>query len=200
MRTWARALGIGTVTLAAALTSHAVNPGDAAPAFTLADVEGKAHSLADHAGKIVVLEWTNYECPFVKKHYDSKNMQKLQKTYTDKGVVWLSVCSSAAGKQGNFTQDVWRERMAKGGVSTPVLLDPDGAVGKAYGAKTTPHMFVVDAAGKIAYAGAIDDNPSFDPKTIEGARNFVAAALDALLQGKPVEAASSKPYGCSVKY
>ena len=200
MRVTRRAVGVAAAIAAVAAICHAVAPGDAAPAFTLTDVEGKAHSLSDHAGKIVVLEWTNYDCPFVKKHYGPGNMQMLQQTYAEKGVVWLSVCSSAEGKQGNFTQDVWRSRIAESKVEVPVLLDPSGTVGKAYDAKTTPHLFVIDPAGKVAYAGAIDDNSSFDPKTIEGARNHVAAALDALLGGKPVETASSKPYGCSVKY
>lgn len=173
----------------------------AAPAFTLTDVNGTEHSLAQYAGRIVVLEWTNYDCPFVKKFYSVGAMQTLQETYTAKGVVWLSVCSSAAGKQGNFTRAQWQERMEKSGVkATAVLLDEGGKVGQAYGAKNTPHMFVIDKAGKLVYQGAIDDKRSTNPADIEGARNYVKEALKALHEGNPVEVAETKPYGCSVKY
>jgi peroxiredoxin len=175
--------------------------GQAAPAFSLVDSKGVKHSLSDYKGKLVVLEWVNYQCPFVGKHYGSGNMQKLQQTYTGKGVVWLNVNSSAPGKEGNFTpaeiETKFKERNAK---STAYLIDADGTVGRAYGAKTTPHMFLIDATGKVIYAGGIDDKPSTDQADIAGAKNYVQAALDEALAGKPVSVATSTPYGCSVKY
>jgi peroxiredoxin len=172
-----------------------------APEFKLTDVNGTEHSLDQYAGKMVVLEWTNYECPFVKKFYGSDTMQALQKTYTEKGVVWLSICSSAPGKQGNFPADEWKRRIAETGSNpTAVLLDEDGKVGRAFGAKTTPHLFVIDASGQIVYQGAIDDKRSTNPKDIANARNYVGEALDALLAGKTVAVSETKPYGCSVKY
>lgn len=174
---------------------------EAAPAFTLPDVNGTEHSLAQYAGKIVVLEWTNYDCPFVKKFYNVGAMQALQAKYTEKDVVWLSICSSATGKQGHFTKAQWLERMEKSTVkATAVLLDEDGKVGQAYGAKNTPHMYVIDKAGKLAYQGAIDDKRSANSGDIEGARNYVKEALKALLEGKPVAETKTTPYGCSVKY
>jgi peroxiredoxin len=175
--------------------------GQSAPAFSLVDSKGVKHSLSDYKGKLVVLEWVNYQCPFVGKHYGSGNMQKLQQTYTGKGVVWLNVNSSAPGKEGHFTpaeiETKLRERNAK---STAYLIDADGTVGRAYGAKTTPHMFLIDATGKVIYAGGIDDKPSTDQADIAGAKNYVQAALDEALAGKPVSVATSTPYGCSVKY
>ncbi len=175
--------------------------GQAAPAFTLTDSNGKARSLADFGGKVVVLEWWNYECPFVGKHYGSGNMQKLQKEWTAKGVVWLTVSSSAPGKQG-FVDGAKANALVKekGGAATAVLLDHDGKVGKVYGAKTTPHMYVVDAKGALAYAGGIDDKPSTDQADIATARNHVAAALAEMTAGKAVTVATSPPYGCGVKY
>lgn len=175
--------------------------GQAAPEFTLTDIDGKAHSLSDHKGKTVVLEWTNYECPFVKKHYESGNMQGLQEEYAAKGVTWFSVNSSAPGKQGNYEPAEWKKRVADWNVkSAAVLLDPDGTVGQAYGAKTTPHMFVVDGSGTLIYRGAIDDKAGTDAAEIEGAKNYVREALDASLAGRPVAETSTKSYGCSVKY
>lgn len=175
--------------------------GAPAPSFTLTDTKGAAHALADFAGKPVVLEWTNPECPFVKKHYGAKNMQALQAKYVAQGAVWLSVCSSAPGKQGHYPADEWNRILAEqGSAATALLLDPDGQVGLAYGAKTTPHLFVIDAAGTLVYDGAIDDNPSTDSADIPGARVYVAEALDAVLAGAPVPVAQTKPYGCSVKY
>ena len=175
--------------------------GQAAPAFSAADTQGRSHALDQYKGRWVVLEWTNHECPFVKKHYGSGNMQKLQKAYTAKGVVWLSVISSAPGKQGYVTpaqaDQLTKERAA---APSAVLLDPEGKMGRAYGAKTTPHMYVIDPAGKLVYAGAIDDTPSTDPADIPAARNYLSAALDAALAGKPIAVATSTPYGCSVKY
>ncbi len=175
--------------------------GAPAPSFTLTDTKGATHALADFAGKPVVLEWTNPECPFVKKHYGAKNMQALQAKYVAQGAVWLSVCSSAPGKQGHYPADEWNRILAEqGSAATALLLDPDGQVGLAYGAKTTPHLFVIDAAGTLVYDGAIDDNPSTDSADIPGARAYVAEALDAVLAGAPVPVAQTKPYGCSVKY
>ncbi len=175
--------------------------GKSAPGFSLADVSGKMHKLKDYRGKYVVLEWTNYDCPFVKKHYNSGNMQMLQKQYTAKDVVWLSINSSAPGKQGNFTSE---EVMKRAGVHetsfSAYLMDQDGDVGKKYGAKTTPHMFVIDPKGKLIYMGGIDDIKSTNMDDIAKATNYVAAALDAALAGKAVAVSSSKPYGCGVKY
>jgi peroxiredoxin len=175
--------------------------GKAAPDFTLTDTAGKTHSLSAFKGKVVVLEWTNPDCPFVKKHYDAGNMQNLQKTWTGKDVVWLAVNSSAPGKQGNFPAEKWTSLMKeKNAAPTAVLLDADGKAGKLYGAKTTPHMFVIDQAGLLVYDGAIDDKPSPDPASLKDAKNYVSAALESTLAGKPVETPSTKPYGCSVKY
>jgi peroxiredoxin len=172
-----------------------------APAFTLIDQNGTSHSLSDFKGKTVVLEWVNYECPFVRKHYDSGNMQRLQKEYTTRGVVWLSVSSSAPGKQGHYDADEIRKRLTTEKASpTAYLVDADGTVGKAYGAKTTPHMFVIDKEGVLAYMGAIDDIASTDVDDVAKAKNYVSASLEALMDGKKVAVKSSKPYGCSVKY
>lgn len=182
------------------LTAQAV-VGQAAPAFSVADTQGQTQALDQYKGKWVVLEWTNHECPFVKKHYGAGNMQKLQKDYTAKGVAWLTVISSAAGKQGHLTpaqaDQLTKER---GAAPRAVLLDAAGTMGRAYGAKTTPHMYVIDPTGKLVYAGAIDDTPSTDPADIPRSRNYVSAALEAALAGKPVPTATSTPYGCSVKY
>ena len=175
--------------------------GSPAPSFTLTDTRGKQHKLADFKGKYVVLEWVNFGCPFVKKHYGSGNMQATQKKAVDKGVVWLSVCSSAEGKQGHMAAAEWNEEIAARKLSsTAVLLDESGAVGKTYGAKTTPHMYIINPAGVLIYKGAIDDKPSTNTDDIPGARNHVLAALDETLAGKPVSTASTTPYGCSVKY
>jgi len=175
--------------------------GSKAPALTLADANGKTQSLADHKGKYVVLEWVNLGCPFVVKHYDSGNMQAAQKAAIDKGAVWLSVCSSANGKQGNLTADEWKKAVADKKINaTAVLLDPKGTAGKAYGAKTTPHMFIVNPEGVLIYKGAIDDKPSTDKADIAGARNYVSAALGEAMAGKPVSTPATPPYGCSVKY
>jgi peroxiredoxin len=185
----------GSIALAEAI------PGKPAPTFEATAADGKTHKLADHAGKWVVMEWYNKECPYVVKHYGSNNMQELQKTYTGKGVVWLTVNSSGKGKQG-YTDAAEALKVAKETKSnaTAVLLDPTGTVGKSFGAKTTPHMFVIDPKGTVVYAGAIDDNNSSDPKVIAKSKNYVAAALDAAMAGKKVEMASTKPYGCGTKY
>ncbi|MFT4253190.1 MAG: redoxin domain-containing protein [Caulobacter sp.] len=172
-----------------------------APAFTAKDIDGKTRSLAEFKGKTVVLEWVNEGCPYVKKHY-SGNMQGLQQAATADGVVWLSVASSAPGKQGYFpdgeTAKTWMK--AKGAKPTTLLLDSDGVIATAYKAKTTPHMFVIDPAGQVVYQGAIDDKPSNKVEDIAGARNYVAAALSDLKAGRKVAVPASQPYGCAVKY
>jgi peroxiredoxin len=179
----------------------AVEPGEAAPEFTLTDSKGTSHKLSDFRGKLVVLEWLNHECPFVKKHYSGGDMQKLQKEYTAKGVVWLSIISSAPGKQGHRTgQQAEVDTQDKNAAPTAVLLDPAGEVGQKYGAKTTPEMFVIDKEGKIIYSGAIDSIKSTNSADIAKAENHVRQALDAALAGKPVPTPKTTPYGCSVKY
>jgi peroxiredoxin len=175
--------------------------GKPAPPIELRDADGKAVKLEAFKGKFVVLEWVNFQCPFVGKHYGSENMQNLQKKYTEEGVVWLSICSSAAGKQGYVTGPEAKELVEeRGAAPTRFLLDPKGKVGKAYGAKTTPHMFVIDPKGIVVYNGAIDDKPSTKQEDIATAKNYLAAALDASMAGDKVEMAASQPYGCSVKY
>jgi peroxiredoxin len=175
--------------------------GQPAPAFTATDLAGKTRSLSEFKGKYVVLEWHNQGCPFVKKHYDSGNMQKLQKELTGKGAVWLSIISSAPGAQGFVTPEQEKQYLAaKQAAPTDVLFDPEGTVGRAYGAKTTPHMFVIDDKGVLVYAGAIDDNPSSDAADVATAKNFVRAAYEEASAGKPVSTASTAPYGCGVKY
>lgn len=199
------ALGISAFALAQQESAVAVTAAIAidqpAPEFTLKDVDGKDVKLSQFKGKTVVLEWVNYDCPFVHKHYSSGNMQKLQGIYTKKDIVWLSICSSAPGKQGYFPTADLKKRMAEEkAVPTDYLIDENGAVGKLYGAKTTPHMFIVDSKGVLRYAGAIDDTPSTKAADIEKATNYVAAGLDALVAGKSVAVKTSMPYGCSVKY
>jgi len=175
--------------------------GTPATAFELTDVNGVAHTLQQYAGKIVVLEWTNYDCPFVKKFYMPGYMQAMQEKYIEKGIVWLSICSSAPGKQGYFSPEEWASRIKQHGAKpTAVLLDTDGTVGRAYGASNTPHIFVVDPDGQLAYQGSVDDKRSADPAGFNGARNYLAEALDALLAGEEVPVAQTKAYGCSVKY
>ena len=175
--------------------------GEKAPGFTLVDSNGMEHSLSDFEGKYVVLEWVNYDCPFVRKHYNSGNMQSLQKEYTEKGVVWLTICSSAPGKQGNFSNEEINSRSKEHGANfTAYLVDASGEVGKMYGAKTTPHMYVISPEGTLVYAGGIDDTPSTDVDDIETATNYVSAALDTAMNGEEIAVKVSKPYGCSVKY
>jgi peroxiredoxin len=175
--------------------------GKSAPDFTLPDSSGKSHSLSDYEGKIVVLEWLNHGCPFVKKHYNSGNMQALQKAYTEKGVIWFSIISSAPGKQGYCTPEQASEiTKEKNAAPTAVLLDPEGSVGRLYGAKTTPHMFIISKEGKLVYNGGIDDIRSTDVEDVAKAKNYVQEALDELLAGKEVPDKTSQPYGCSVKY
>ena len=165
--------------------------------FTLVDPWGKKHSLHDYKGKWIVLEWTNKGCPYVKKHYESNNMQTLQKKYTEKGVVWLSICSSAEGKEGYMTPEAWKEYLEKvGAKATATLIDADGRVGRKMGAKVTPHMWVLDPKLRKVYEGAIDDKRNArKPEEIAEAKNYVAAALDAGMAGKEIEVPSTRPYG-----
>jgi len=178
-----------------------VKIGAPAPNFTAVDSNGKNHNLSDFKGKTVVLEWTNHDCPFVKKHYETNNMQKLQKSATSQGVVWLSIISSAPGQQG-FVNGAKANELTKSRNAAPtaVILDPDGKLGKLYGARTTPHMFVIAPNGNLAYMGAIDDKPTTNKDDVATAKNFVAEALSAVKAGKPVAVATTQPYGCSVKY
>ncbi len=186
---------------AASETEVAAQVGKAAPEFSLPASNGKSVDLAQYKGKLVVLEWFNHGCPFVKKHYDSGNMQALQKEYTGKGVIWLSICSSAPGKQGFGTAEEHNAELKEfKAAPTAVLMDPDGKVGRMYGAKTTPHMFVIDKKGVLVYAGAIDDHSDPDQASIKISKSFVKEALDEILSGKTVAQASTKSYGCSVKY
>ena len=178
-----------------------VENGKAAPNFTLKDSNGNDVSLSQFQGKYVVLEWLNHDCPFVKKHYGSGNMQNLQKTYTGKGVTWLSIISSAPEQQGYYeAADINRLNAEKKASPTAILLDPAGTVGKLYGAQTTPHMYIIDPGGVLVYQGAIDDIRSTNPDDVARARNYVSAALDEAMAGKPVSTPSTKSYGCSVKY
>ena len=175
--------------------------GSQAPNFQLADANGKPVTLGQFKGKTVVLEWNNPGCPYVKKHYESGNMQKAQAAARKDGVVWLSINSGAPGKQGHMNGAQAKAFVAaQKAQPTAYLLDPKGAVGKSYGAVTTPHMYIIDKAGKLVYAGGIDDKATASQADIAGARNHVLAALSELNAGKPVSVATSRPYGCSVKY
>lgn len=175
--------------------------GAPAPAIVTKDMNGADVSLDAYKGKTVVLEWTNHECPFVVKHYDSKNMQALQKYAADKGVIWISVVSSAPDKQGHVTAEAAQKIVTDAGaVITHKILDETGAIGTAYGAKTTPHMFVIAPDGNLAYKGAIDSDASPRQSAIAGATNYVRAAIDDLAAGRAVALAATEPYGCSVKY
>ncbi|PQJ33282.1 thioredoxin family protein [Salinibacter sp. 10B] len=175
--------------------------GEQAPNFTLPDTEGEKHSLAQYEGKYVVLEWLNFGCPFVGKHYGSGNMQKLQETYTDKGVVWLSIVSSAEGKQGYYPpKEMKAQKKKHNGNMTAILMDPAGEVGRTYGAKVTPHMYVISPEGELLYKGGIDDKPTTDEADIKGAKNYVRNALNQAMNGKEVDPNTAQPYGCTVKY
>ena len=175
--------------------------GEAAPDFSLPSASGSMVSLGQFKGKIVILEWFNKDCPYVHKFYDSKTMQRLQKDMAGKDVVWLTITSSAESKEGHLTPaEAAQVAKEKGMASAALLLDDKGKVGRLYSAKTTPHMFIITKAGRIAYQGAIDDRPSAQPKTLEGASNYVVAAVEALQKGQPVRSPSTAPYGCSVKY
>ena len=179
----------------------AARVGEAAPDFSLTDAAGQTRSLSEFRDRWVVLEWVNPDCPFVRKHYDSRNMQDLQQAYTTKDVVWLSINSSAPGKQGHLTPELGQQFLdERGARPTALLLDADGRVGRLYGAKTTPHIFIVNPDGVLVYMGAIDDRRSVDPTDAATAHNYVRATLDAGMGDQPIAVSATEPYGCSVKY
>lgn len=200
MKTLLRAALLMLVATGTAALANAV-PGKPANDFTLKDVTGKTVHLADYKGKYVVLEWFNQGCPFVQKHYESGNMQSLQKTYTGKGVVWLAI-SSTNPKSGDYRDPQGAQGVMRDWKMNPTafVLDEDGTVGRTWGARATPHMFVVDPGGKVIYAGAIDDKATWRQEDVRTAKNYVAAALDEAMAGKPVTTANTAAYGCSVKY
>ena len=194
---------IGTAFLLAALLSPAwaVRIGEKAPDFTATDTNGQTHKLSEYAGKFVVLEWHNRGCPYTQKHYTSGNMERLQREWTARGVIWLTVISSAPGKQGYVTaadENAFVKEMKA--APTAVLLDSTGALGHLYDAKTTPQMIIINPQGVMIYDGAIDDKPTTDTADISGAKNYVQQALEEAMAGKAVSVASTRPYGCSVKY
>jgi hypothetical protein len=185
----------------AATGTRAVEPGSAAPDFTAQDTNGRTHTLSQYKGKYVVLEWHNRECPFTRKHYESGNMQRIQREWTARGVIWFTVISSAPGQQGYMTGDeenAYVQQMKA--APTAVLLDPSGQLGHLYDARTTPHMFVISPAGALIYDGGIDDKATTDVADLSTARNYVSQALAESMAGRPVSTPVSRPYGCSVKY
>lgn len=200
----------GAIAAAAALTAGAliattadaaVETGAPAPAFSLTDAQGQTRTLSEFAGRTIVLEWTNRDCPYVRKHYNSANMQNLQREATGEGIVWLTVLSSAPGEQGYLQGPAAAAHIeAVNAAPTAYLLDPTGVMGHAYGARTTPHMFIINSQGRVVYQGAIDDRPSANPRSLEGADNYVRAALADLRAGRAVRTAETQAYGCTVKY
>jgi peroxiredoxin len=194
-------LALTAICTGALQAAEAPTVGAPAPGFSLPDSNGKAHSLGEFKGKYVVLEWFNPGCPFVQKHYQSENMQNLQKQFTGKGVAWLTIDSSSPGTQGSLTSAEAKKRLADWQMNpTALLLDPEGKVGHEYAATNTPHMYVIDPSGKLIYSGAIDNRPTPDPADIKGATNYVQAALTEAMAGKPVTVPNSRAYGCSIKY
>lgn len=195
------AAGVGLYTLGGEEASAAVETGAQAPAFSLQDANGQTRTLAEFRGRTVILEWTNHGCPYVRKHYDAGAMQALQRDATADGVVWLQVISSARGEQGYLDGPGALARVRTDNASpSATLLDPAGVMGRAYGARNTPQMFIIGPDGVVLYQGAIDDRPSARPSTLEGAHNYVRAALADIAAGRPVQVAETTPYGCSVKY
>jgi peroxiredoxin len=179
----------------------AARVGEPAPDFTATDTNGKVHKLSEYQGKFVVLEWTNRGCPYTQKHYNSGNMQRLQREWTSRGVVWLTVISSAPGKQGYVSASEENAYLKQANAApTAVLLDPAGTLGHLYDAKTTPHIFIINPKGSLIYNGAIDDRPTTDLTDVNGAKNYVSMALEEATSGKPVSNPTTRPYGCSVKY
>jgi peroxiredoxin len=184
-----------------AFAQSAAKVGAPAPAFQAVDADGKTRSLSEFAGKTVILEWTNHDCPYVRKHYNSATMQTLQKDMAKEGIVWLSVISSPVGEQGHVDPATAKELSAKRDAApAAILLDPDSKVARAYGATTTPHMYIVDPKGTLAYMGAIDDKPSASAASLTGAKSYVRQAVAELKAGKPVSEAATRAYGCAVKY
>ena len=201
MKTKLLLLTLTTLCAGALQAAQAPKLGAPVPDFSLSGADGKTHSLGQYKGKYVVLEWFNPGCPFVKKHYESQNMQKLQKRAAGKDVVWLTIDSSAKGNQGYLTPETARKQITDWKMQpTALLLDPDGKVGHAYDATNTPHMYVIDPSGKLIYSGAIDDKPTANPADIKGATNYVRAALEASMTDKPIATPRSRAYGCSIKY
>jgi peroxiredoxin len=189
------------VALLFACSAYAQKVGEPAPEFQATDSHGQMHKLSEYRGKFVVLEWHNNGCPYTRKHYESGNMERLQKEWTARGVVWFTVISSAPGEQGYVTAQQENDYLTQMNASpTAALLDPQGEVGRLYAAKTTPHMFVINPAGLLIYDGAIDNRPTTDQADIASAKNYVSQALEEAMAGKPVSVPTSRPYGCSVKY
>jgi peroxiredoxin len=200
MRRILSTIGVALLVLASA-SALAVKVGDPAPDFTGIDSNGKTLSLSQYKGKYVVLEWSNRDCPYTRKHYTSGNMQSLQKEWTAKGVVWLTILSSAPGEQGYVTASEENAQLTKvHAAPTAAILDPKGTIGHEYDAKTTPNMFVIDPSGKLIYAGAIDDHPTPDVDDIKISKNYVSEALTQAMAGGTVATSYTRPYGCSVKY
>jgi len=196
-----RTLFITLALLLSAPAFAAPTTGAPAPEFSAKGADGKEYKLSQFKGRTVVLEWFNNDCPYVKKYYDAKEMQKLQKEQTAKGTVWLTVISSAPGKEGHAdAAGVNKIATTRGMANTAILIDDKGEVGKLYAAKTTPHMYIIDKTGRLVYQGAIDDRPSASAKSLVGAQNYVTQALAALEKGEAVKTASTTPYGCSIKY
>jgi AhpC/TSA family len=195
-------VGASAFTVALSLsTARAARVGERAPDFTATDSNDKVHKLSEYAGKFVVLEWHNRGCPYTAKHYQSGNMQRLQREWTARGVIWLTVISSAPGQQGYITAADENAFLKQSNAApTAVLLDPTGALGHLYDAKTTPQMFIIDPHGTLIYNGALDDRATTDVADINGAKNYVSLALGEALAGKPVSNPATRPYGCSVKY
>ena len=204
MKTFSKSLvfaGAMAAALVVNVARAAVEIGKPAPDFTLTDIAGKTHNLADYKGKVVVLEWVNSGCPLVQKHYNSGNMQKTQKAAAADGAVWLQINSGHPGAQGDLSNEeaaAWLKK--KDATVTASFRDQSGKVGRMYGAQTTPHMYVINKDGTLVYNGAIDSIPSADQADIAKATNYVLAALEAVKAGKPVEKAATKPYGCGIKY
>lgn len=175
--------------------------GERAPDFSVVDAHGNVHSLSDYEGQYVILEWLNHGCPFVKKHYDGNNMQEMQRRYTEEGVIWLSVVSSAPGTQGYMEpEETLKTKEEKNAAPTAILLDVDGTMGRAYDARVTPHMYIINPEGIVEYNGAIDDKPTARLRDLEGAHNYIDAAMASLRNGEEVEVRTNTPYGCTVKY
>ncbi len=190
-----------TVSILLACSAQAQRVGEPAPDFQATDSNGHTQKLSAYRGKFVVLEWHNNGCPYTRKHYESGNMERLQKQWTDRGVIWFTVISSAPGLQGYMTASQENEYMKRmNAVPTAALLDPEGNLGRQYAAKTTPHMFVINPSGVLIYDGAIDSKATTDQSDIASATNYVSQALEEAMAGKPVSTPTSRPYGCSVKY
>jgi hypothetical protein len=191
----------GLAILIGCSVAQAARVGEPGPDFAATDTNGKVHKLSEYRGQFVVLEWTNRGCPYTQKHYNSGNMQRLQREWTGKGVIWLTIISSAPGTQGYVTAPEENAYLKEvNAAPTAVLLDPTGAVGQLYDAKTTPHMFIINSQGTLIYNGAIDDRPTTDLADVNGAKNYVSVSLQEATSGKPVTDATTRPYGCSVKY